>query len=149
MERIAYDAFSWAVETAYKGDDGSVVTELEPFIGPDGQVRNGDGSPYKEREDDGREVVQRTLILTVAAIANGPGGMQLAIPVKEYRFGFAIAGGGALPAYERLAISMRGEKPPAQVVTAPASALNGGVPLGAVPPGVLPPGLMDRMRGRP
>lgn len=150
MEHVTYDSFSWAVETAYKLEDGTIENELEPFIGPDGLVRNGDGSafsPVKEADPDApkREVIQRTLILTVASIAQGPGGLALAVPTKTIRFGFANPGSGQLPAWERLAISMRGEVPPAQVLTAPASAL-GGVELGG---GVkLPPGLADRLRGK-
>lgn len=153
MERVTHDQFSWAVETHYRLEDGTLESEIEPFIAADGSVRNVDGSMWKavaEVDPDAppREVVQRTLILTVSAVAQAAQGIQLAVPVKEYRFGFAKALAGSLPAWERLAISMRGEAPPAQVVTAPASAL-GGVVLGGPGGPPLPPGLAERMRGRP
>lgn len=139
MKRTTFDAFDWRVETTYELADGSHETEVEPFIAADGQVRNIDGSVYRPlaEAEPPREVIQRDLVVTpmVALAIQTPQGVQtIPVPQEEFRIPFGRLGAG-LPAWERLAHSMRGTVPPPQVAVAnPAM-------LGALPPqpGAAPP----------
>lgn len=154
MERTSFDSFTWLVETTYELEDGTMEAKIEPFIGGDGIVRNSDGSVYRplaEADPDAaeRKVVQRTLILTVILqVQLGPN-QGIVLPMQEMRFPLAATNpgqAGSLPAFERMAMALRGEVPPSQVVTAPAAAL-GGVLLGG--PGPKPPTDHLGPNGRP